>query len=187
MSDPTQAIGNRVLVIGMAGSGKSTFSLALNRQTGLPVVHLDLHYWKPGWVRPSDEEWREKQRSLFAGEAWIADGNYYDTLDLQLVRAETVVVLETPWWTCAARAFARGLRRPGGEMPAGCQDSVGRRLRDEWGIVGRVWRGRRTEPERARSMISKHGSHADLHVLRSKHEAREFLALLSGRPDATVT
>ena len=35
------------------GSGKSTFARALAARTGLPVIHLDLHYWKPGWVRPS--------------------------------------------------------------------------------------------------------------------------------------
>jgi adenylate kinase family enzyme len=179
MSDPSRAVGHRVLVIGMAGSGKSTFSLALSAETGLPVLHLDLHYWKPGWVKPSDSEWRETQRRLLAGEAWIADGNYYETLDVQLARAETVILLDTPWWTCAGRAFRRGLRKPGGEMPEGCEDSVRRRLRDEWGIVGRVWRGRRTEPERARAMVSQHGSHAALHVLGSKQEAKAFLIGLS--------
>jgi adenylate kinase family enzyme len=174
------SIGRRVLVIGMAGSGKSTFSRALSAETGLPVIHLDLHYWKPGWVKPSENEWRQKQRSLLAGEAWIADGNYYETLDLPLERAETVVLLETPWWICAGRAFARGLRKPEGEMPKGCQDSVRRRLRDEWGIVGRVWRDRRSEPERARAIVSQHGSHTALHVLRSKQEMKEFLNGLSG-------
>ena len=169
------SIGRRVLVIGMAGSGKSTFSRALSAKTGLPVIHLDVHYWKPGWVEPSEKEWREKQRSLLAGEAWIADGNYYETLDLPLERAETVVLLDTPWWICAARAFARGLRKPGGEMPEGCEDSVTRRLRDEWGIVGRVFQDRRSEPDRARAIVSQHGSHAALHVLRSKREAEEFL------------
>jgi adenylate kinase family enzyme len=174
------SVGRRVLVTGMAGSGKSTFSRALAAKTGLPAIHLDVHYWKPGWVEPSESEWREKQRLLLAGDAWIADGNYYETLDLPLERAETVVFLDTPWWICAGRAFARGLRTPEGEMPEGCEDSATRRLRDEWWIVGRVWRYRRSEPERARSMISQHGSHTELHVLRSKREAKEFLASLSG-------
>jgi len=176
------SVGRRVLVIGMAGSGKSTFSRALSARTGLPVIHLDLHYWKPGWVHPSEDEWREKQRRLFAGEAWIADGNYYETLDLQLVRADTVVLLETPWWICAGRAFARGLRKPEGEMPEGCEDSVTRRLRDEWWLVGRLWRHHRSETERARALISQHGAHATLHVLRSKQEAKEFLERLPGYP-----
>ena len=182
MNDASGAVGRRVLVTGMAGSGKSTFSRALSAKTGLPVIHLDLHYWKPGWAKPSDAEWRDKQRTLLAGEAWIADGNYHETLDLRLVRAETVVVLDTPWWTCAGRAFARGVRkRPSWlQMPEGCDDSVRRRLLDEWRLVGVIWRSRRSEPERERAIISQHGSHAALHVLRSRRAAQEFLSSLSG-------
>jgi adenylate kinase family enzyme len=179
MRDAARAIGRRVLVIGLAGSGKSTFSRALSAETGLPVIHLDLHYWKPGWVKPSDEEWRQRQRTLLAGEAWIADGNYYESLDLQLERAQTVVVLNTPWWVCSSRAFVRGLRKPGGEMPEGCEDSRGRRLRDEWGIVGRVWLRRRSDPAQARAMLAQHGSHVAVHELDSKRAAKQFLAGLN--------
>jgi len=175
MTGAPRMIGHRVLVDGMMGSGKSTFARALAARTGLPVIHLDLHYWRPGWVRPSDDEWRERQRTLVAREAWIIDGNYNETLPLRLERAEAVVYLDTPWWLCASRAFARGLRKPGGEMPEGCEDSRNRRLRDEWGGVGRIWRRRRSDPERARSDISRHGSHTTVHVLRSRREAREFL------------
>jgi hypothetical protein len=60
-------------------------------------------------------------------------------------------------------------------MPEGCEDSVNRRLRDEWGGVGRIWRNRHSEPEAARSEILRHGSHTTVHVLRSRREAREFL------------
>jgi adenylate kinase family enzyme len=175
MDNASAVVGRRVLVIGMAGSGKSAFSRALSARTGLPVIHLDFHYWKPGWVKPSDSEWRAKQRSLLAGNAWIADGNDHQTLDLRLERADTVVVLDTPWWTCAARAFVRGIRRPVGEMPEGCDDSVIRRLRDEWRLVGVSCRDRRKEPERARAIISEHGQHAALHALGSKRAARSFL------------
>ncbi len=168
-------IGRRVLVDGMMGAGKSTFALALAAKTGLPVIHLDPHYWKPGWVRPSDDEWRERQRALLAGEYWIIDGNYNETLALRLERADTVILLDTPWWLCAVRAFARGLRQPLGEMPEGCRDTRGRRLLDEWGGVGRIWRHRRSEPEYARSEISRTGSHTNVHVLHSRREAKAFL------------
>jgi adenylate kinase family enzyme len=50
MSEAPLALGRRVIVTGLAGSGKSTFSLALAVKTGLPVIHLDLHFWQPGWV-----------------------------------------------------------------------------------------------------------------------------------------
>jgi adenylate kinase family enzyme len=158
----------------MAGSGKSTFSLALAAKTGLPVIHLDVHFWKPAWVAPSDAEWREKQSGVLAGKAWIAEGNYYETLDLRLDRADTVVFLDLPWWLCAGRAFLRGFRMPS-ELPAGCEYSPWLRARDEWRLVFRIWRGRRSEPEREREIISRHGQHAALHVLRSKRAVGEFL------------
>lgn len=53
----------RVTVIGAPGTGKSTFSLRLGEVTGLPVVHLDQHFWNPGWVgTPSDECRRNRHR-----------------------------------------------------------------------------------------------------------------------------
>ena len=169
-------IGRRVVVTGMAGAGKSTFAQQLSAKTGLPVIHLDVHFWKPGWVAPSDTEWRDIQSSLLAGEEWIADGNYHETLDLRLERADTVVYLDTPWWLCAARAFKRGLRRPEGiQLPDGCEDTGWRRLRDEWWLVWRVWLGRRSERERELAIVARHGSHTALHVLRSKRAIRQFL------------
>lgn len=174
MSDTPLVLGRRIIVTGLAGSGKSTFSLALAAKTGLPVIHLDLHFWKPGWIAPSETEWREKQRGVLAGDAWIADGNYHETLDLRLELADTVVVLDTPWWLCVGRAFLRGFRMPG-ELPEGCDYSAWLRLRDEWRLAVRIWRKRRSEPELEREILSQHADHATRHVLRSKRAATEFL------------
>jgi adenylate kinase family enzyme len=176
-------IGRRIVVIGPAGSGKSTFSRALSARTGLPVVHLDVHYWRPGWVRPSDEEWREQQRKLLSGDAWIADGNYPETLELRLERAEDVVIVGTPWWTCARRAFLRGLRRPVAWVPPeGCDASATRRLRDEWGLVVAICRSRGREVERAHALVSRPGQSAAVHVLRSSRATSEFLSALGPSP-----
>src|SRR6204780_2270473 len=141
MSEAPSALGRRVIVTGLAGSGKSTLSLALAAKTGLPVIHLDLHFWKPGWVAPSETEWREKQCGVLAGNTWIADGNYDESLDLRLERADTVVFLDMPWWLCAGRAFLRGFRMPG-EWPEGGGYWPWKRLRDEWGVAVRLRRGR---------------------------------------------
>jgi adenylate kinase family enzyme len=162
----------------MAGAGKSTFSRALSAKTGLPVIHLDVHFWKPGWVEPAEDEWRDKQRSVLAGEEWIADGNYHATLEDRLERADTVVFLDTPWWVCARRAFVRGVRkRPAGfQLPNGCQESAWRRLREEWVLAGRICRVRRSERERELGIVSQHGNHVALYVLRSDRAARDLLS-----------
>jgi adenylate kinase family enzyme len=177
MSDAPPALGRRIIVTGLAGSGKSTFSVALAAKTGLPVIHLDLHFWKPSWVAPSETEWRDKQRGVLAGDAWIAEGNYHESLDLRLDRADTVVVLDTPWWLCTGRAFLRGFRMPG-ELPEGCEYSGWLRLRDEWCLAVRIWRKRRSELGREHEIISQHGQHAACYVLRSKRAVTDFLARL---------
>lgn len=149
VSDSSLAIGRRIVVTGLAGSGKSTLAVALAARTGLPVSHLDLAFWKPGWVAPSATEWREKQSVVLAGDEWIADGNYHETLDLRIERAETVVVLDMPWWLCSARALRRGFTMPG-QLPEGCPYSARARWRDEWRLAGRIWRDRKVEPARER-------------------------------------
>ncbi|MDA8322887.1 MAG: DNA topology modulation protein FlaR [Actinomycetota bacterium] len=169
--------GRRVVVTGMAGAGKSTFTRALSARTGLPAIVFDAHYWLPGWTEPTDAQWREKQKALLAGDGWIADGNYHATLDFRLGRADTVVFLDMRWWICAWRALLRGVRtRPADfELPDGCEESRLRQLREEWCLAWRIWRGHRIERETELRILSQHGRHAAIHVLRSKRAVRQFL------------
>lgn len=184
MSDELVEVGRRVVVTGLAGSGKSTFSRELAARTGLPNIPLDLHYWKPGWVAPTPDEWRAKQLEILSADAWVADGNYHETLALRLERADTVIVMDTPWTTCLGRALWRGVRPRPGQMPEGCDDSSWRRLRDEWGVAWRVTRKRRWEPQLERTIIAEHGQHTSVHVLASKDQANDFLdrVRVVGRP-----
>src|SRR5262249_4327019 len=50
----------RILVIGISGAGKNTFTRKLAAKTGLPVIHLDTEFWKPGWGETERAEWRAK-------------------------------------------------------------------------------------------------------------------------------
>jgi adenylate kinase family enzyme len=175
MDDVSKGIGQRVVVTGLAGSGKSTLTRSMAAKTGLPIIHLDLEFWKAGWVAPTDAEWSDKQRTLLADDAWIADGNYHETLDLRVERADTVVVLDLPWPICAGRGLVRGVRPSGAPMPDGCPDSVRRRLTGELPVAWRVWRKRHWEPELERRIIERDGRHAAIRVLRSSAEARAFL------------
>src|SRR2546430_13840192 len=86
----------RVLVIGSGGTGKTTVARRLAQRTGLPLIHLDLLYWRPGWQPTPGEEWHETVRRLVVGERWIMDGNYGGALALPVVASETVVFLPPP-------------------------------------------------------------------------------------------
>ena len=116
----------RVLVLGCPGSGKSMAARQLSAVTGLPVIHLDQHYWLPGWRRPDSASWTKIVGDLADQSAWIMDGNYSGSLEQRLARADTLIHLDYPTWLCLWRAMYRTVRGWGrnrnGELPPGCPE-----------------------------------------------------------------
>ena len=117
----------RILVIGSGGAGKSTFARELAQRTGLPLVHLDSHFWKPGWTLTPPDEWSGRVRGLVREDCWIMDGNYIGSLELRLERCDTVVFFDLPRLTCLGGIARRWLRhrvtsRP--DLPEGCPERV---------------------------------------------------------------
>jgi len=107
----------RVLVIGCSGAGKSTLARALAPRLGLPLVHLDRHYWSPGWVEPTQENWRRIVKGLVAEPAWVMDGNYSATFDLRMPRADTLIWLDYPRRRCLWRVVMRAMKDHGRTRP----------------------------------------------------------------------
>lgn len=117
----------RVLIIGSSGSGKSTLARQLGARLKLPVIHLDRHYWHPGWVGTPNAEWKKTVAHLIQRENWIMDGNYRTTLQMRLEAADSVVFLDLPPWICAMRALKRRIQyrnRPRPDIADGCKEPL---------------------------------------------------------------
>jgi len=117
----------RVSVVGNAGSGKTTLALELGRRLRLPVIHLDRHFWRPGWVEPPRDEWTETHRRLIAGDDWVIDGNYRGTMAVRLARADAVVFLDLPRIPCLLSVLRRSIRHRGRSRPdvgSGCPERL---------------------------------------------------------------
>ncbi|MCA9917569.1 MAG: hypothetical protein KC445_06420 [Anaerolineales bacterium] len=117
----------RVLILGSSGSGKSTLARQLGLKLELPVIHLDRHFWHPGWVGTPTPEWRNMVHRLVQRDIWIMDGNYRETLDMRLEAADSVVFLDLPPWICAMRAIKRRvqyLNRPRPDIAEGCKEPL---------------------------------------------------------------
>jgi adenylate kinase family enzyme len=76
------------MVIGNAGAGKSTFARRLGGRLALPVIHLDSHFWHTDWQTPEPRAWRQQVAALAASPAWVMDGNYINTFDIRMPRAD---------------------------------------------------------------------------------------------------
>ena len=82
------SIGNRIIVLGCPGSGKSTFARALAARTELPLIHLDSVWWRADGSHISRDEFDRALSELLAGEKWIMDGDYSRTYEVRLRAAD---------------------------------------------------------------------------------------------------
>ena len=110
------SIGDRIVILGCPGSGKSTFARKLQEKTGLPLIHLDNVWWRTDGTHISREAFDRALGELLQGERWIMDGNYSRTYEVRLRSADTAIFLDYDEETCMAGVTARvGQNRP--DMP----------------------------------------------------------------------
>lgn len=84
----------KVIVIGCPGSGKSTFSKALSKITGLPLVHLDMLFWNADKTTVAKDVFLDRVTEAMRKEEWIIDGNYASSLEMRIKECDTVFFLD---------------------------------------------------------------------------------------------
>ena len=173
----------RVLVIGSGGAGKSTFAAQLAQRTGLPLIHLDRHYWRAGWIEPAKDEWLAKVDELVAGERWIMDGNFGGTMERRLAACDTVVFLDVSRWVCLWRVISRRLRHRGEarpDMTPGCHERLDASFL--WWIFNYP---ERSKPKVLRRLAALRPEQRVV-VLHSRREVEAFLVGCAMRTDSAA-
>ena len=142
---PDSSTLSRVMIVGGPCAGKSTFARRLGAITGLPVHHMDLIHWLPGWVERGKPEKIAMARAVEAGERWIFEGGLSATYESRAARADLVLFLDLPVWRRLWRMLrrriehGRGARRP--DLPEDCPERLNLAFA-RW-IVGTARRHRR--------------------------------------------
>lgn len=108
--DPLPARPRRVVVAGVSGVGKTTFSRRIAEITGIPHTEIDALFHGPDWTpRPA---FLADVEALVAGDAWVTEWQYSDARPLLTARADLLVWLDLPFATeTLPRVVARTLRR----------------------------------------------------------------------------
>ncbi|MFC0096098.1 adenylate kinase [Micromonospora marina] len=163
----------RILVVGSSGAGKSTLAGDLARRLDLPLIHLDRHYWRPGWAAPTVDDFRAEVAALAARPAWVMDGNYASTLDLRLPRADLLVLCDTSRPRCLARIVRRRWAHraaPRPDLPEGCPERL------DLGFLRYVWRYPRDSRPRVLAALAEHAPGLPVRRLRGRRDTARLLA-----------
>ncbi|GAA0384824.1 AAA family ATPase [Paenibacillus motobuensis] len=166
----------RVLVIGCPGSGKSTFSSRLSKESDIPVIHLDSIYWKPGWISCSNQEFDEILRDLLLQETYIMDGNYSRTIDFRISFADTVYFFDFSRYLCLYRVIKRRILNHGKTteyMGKDCPEGI------DYEFIKSVWNFRKNQRMRIIKVLEKHEGSKDIVIFRNPKEVNNYFKSFS--------
>ena len=167
-----EALGNRIMIVGCGGAGKSTFAAKLGELTGLPVYHLDRYFWRD-WQETPEKEWTDKVTELASGDRWIIDGNYSATMEIRLERADTLIWLDYGTLTCLSGVLKRVSRNKGKVRPymgEGCYEKF------DWSFIKWVLTFRGKPRKRIESLINKHSERVRIITFKNRKAAGDFFA-----------
>ena len=154
----------RIVVLGCAGTGKTTFVRALADIIGAPAIILD-EVWRPAWGSDHLETFRALVRDAHAGESWVSDGNFAAaTFDLRLPRADLVIWLERPRGLCLWRALRRVFRSGERHRPA-----------DLGKVFAFIWNFDRINRPRIEAALKAHGPAVPVIRLKTDAESEAFV------------
>lgn len=106
----------KILVLGCSGSGKSTFSIKLQKKTKLPLYHLDNIWWNADRTHISRDEFDASLADVMKRDTWIIDGDYSRTYENRIKACDTIFFLDYGEKVCMDGITGRvGQERP--DMP----------------------------------------------------------------------
>jgi adenylate kinase family enzyme len=155
----------RIVILGCAGSGKTTLARQLGELTGAPVISLDA-IWEPHWGPKDVPAFRTLIEKAHSGDEWISDGNFaVATFDIRLPRATLVIWLERSKVLCAWGAVTRVFKRDGDHR-------IGRLAV----VLAFIWHFDRVNRPRIEATRISHGPDVPVRGLCSSRDITAFLS-----------
>ncbi len=124
------------MILGSAGTGKSTLAKQISEITKIEATHLDSLFWNAGWIETPKDEMTKKTLDVVSRETWIIDGNYAGTLNARLEVTDTVIFLDFNRYFCLYRVLKRFFQNIGktrSDMAPGCNERI------DWDFIQWIW------------------------------------------------
>lgn len=152
-------VPKRIAIIGLPGSGKSTFACQLGSSLNIPVHHLDRHMFD-GRIKRDRQEFLAIKELLVAKKFWIIEGCSLSTLEMRFSRADMIIYFHFSRLLCIWRLFKRLFDSDKTISSSGCLRGI------NWPLLRYVWNFDRDKRE-------------SIAELRKKYPLVEFIILRS--------
>lgn len=156
-------------LIGLPGSGKSTFASKLGRILGIPVHHLDRHMFEPDGKKKDKQEFIEIQRAMLNEEAWVVEGCSFSTFEMRFAKADILIYFHFSRFVCFLRLLKRLFNYT--------RDFGGLRS-ITWEILKYTWNFDKEKRARIEELRQKYPQ-TEFHIFRSQKDADFFLKSVS--------
>lgn len=174
---------HRINVVGVAGSGKTTFSRQLATRLGHQYIEMDALFWQPGWIESERAVFRERLEQAIAAERWVLDGNCSRTIPVKWARATSVIWLDYSLPRALSRVLRRTVRRSWTKEELwagpGNRESFARMFARQSIVLWTLTQHARSRSENQQRMRDPAFRHLRFVHLRSPREAQFFLENLS--------
>ena len=167
----------RILIIGNAGSCKTTCAKKLSEKLNLPLVHLDKLFWCGKWHHISKDEFDKKLQEELIKAEWIMDGNFNRTIPHRLKYCDTVFYFDLSIITCLWGSTMRVLKNYGktrDDMGGYCPEYFDKH---KWELYLSILKFNKQNRERYYKLLSEQKDKKII-IFRSRKDVKKFLNIL---------
>ncbi len=162
-----QVMPKRLAIIGLPGSGKSTFAGKAGNILDIPVHHLDMHVFE-GRKKRARHEFLLAKEALVNGEAWIIEGCSLSTLEMRFARADTILYFHLPRLLCIWRVCKRLLTFDKSLAATGCLNGI------NWPLVKYIWNFDRDKRQSIEDLRKKYPD-VEFRIFRRSKDVEKYL------------
>lgn len=163
------------MIIGCAGSGKTTLAFKLQEKLNLPLIHLDQHYWKPNWQRSNLDDFSQVHDKLCWQDAWIMEGSYMKLVGRRAAHADVIIFLDMPRYLCLWRVIKRSVCNFGKVIPGNPQDCPQQLLSLEYvKFLKWIWNFNRRYNSMIMDVLKISKDNQNVYILRSSKDIAAF-------------
>lgn len=166
----------RILIIGGNGCGKTTLAQKLANNLDLPLIHLDVLYWRDHWKSATDDEFDELLIKELVKPKWIIDGNMKRSIPLRLKYCDTVIYMDFSRTLCVYGAIIRVTKNYGKsrtDMGGFCPEKFDK---DKIKFIKTIWKNDKSNRKQFYEMLDKEHSVNKI-VLKNRRQVEKFLRI----------